>query len=415
MNVELLKLSKLPDYGTDAGGFAGLLYGGEVRTLNVELAVPQNSPAPHVNNFGGIASICDNSAMINDANITVDSEHSIVPATSKAGGAFATTDRNCSINNVKVHLTKGGTIRSATTAGFVVSNGNGVHITNSYVEGYVSDNAETANVSGFVFQNGGTIERCFVDVTMSEGNVFATVNNAKIKNCYGWTTHGDFTYPAGNQNGTCVSSYFASKDTSKPNVDLYDSKGDLSDDIVYTDALASTWALDLLNGTLKEGEKGEWELGSKGYPKLRGMASPDNLPAPTGGNYSYGVLYVENDGAGVYMTDLSGNGNTKFTLDQVGTVSSAEYYVYHRTAANTPSGLGSALPYNTFEGLGLNQLYSIYPVTGDGSVTINFSDTEQSISMNTHYGPINSDGYYRIRTSDHFKNIKHNTSGNFCS
>lgn len=443
-------LSDMPSYAYGAGGLVGYMNKGLIKDAGVTLNISDNSKAVEVEHFGGLACYLSGVKMettgeeevkvqINGTLYADQAAGAVVGSTNSSDGYIPKLENihvivDGSINGIEAAgfaIEAGGKINrccvipkstdsmningSTSAAGFVLTNKS--DITYSYVLGDV-DTDDEGSAAGFALSNHASIKQCFADVSVSDKYAFVknSNGNSTITNCYSWISRGDFLSPIDDKDTKqkhCFSCYFASRDAAKPYVVLYDNNGN-SGDIEYTDALASDWALDLLNGKKdsKTDPKSIWTR-TDDYPELRDMPSPDNLPTPTGGNYSYGVLYVENAGAGVYMTDLSGNGNTKFTLDQVGTVSSAEYYVYHRTAANTPSGLGSALPYNTFEGLGLNQLYSIYPVTGDGSVTIKFSDTEQSISMNTHYGPINSDGYYRVRTSDHFKNIKHNTSGNF--
>ena len=413
-----VKLSKLPDYGTDAGGFAGLLYGGEVRTLNVELAVPQNSPAPHVNNFGGIASICDNSAMINDANITVDSEHSIVPATNKAGGAFAILDGYSTVSDSRIVLNS--TISSNQAAGFAVVIGSNVNVNTSYVLGSVSSTSENHDAAGFVFQNGGTIERCFANVNMSHGNAFVTVNGAPVKNCYGWiwgsadlriTQNCSYSYFVNGKTNDMVFYEELTEKNGKKNV------SEPSSNILDTKALSHPWAVDLLNaGTPKKSDgtpdkdNEPWEKGNNGYsyPELKDLGHQGASSAPVEGDYPFGLIYEETYGTdkGYLLIPLSDDAPAHPDmpeLDNDKEITDTAFYLYHITDSDIS---GTAHSYDKFKWISLSQLYTIYELSAKDYKV-------DDVTFTTYY-PINSNGsLYKIRTPEQFANIDKHSGSTF--
>ena len=211
------------------------------------------------------------------------------------------------------------TVTGETAALFAVEIGRGVNVTNCYALGTVTGQT----LSGFADVNGGTLEGCTANVTITGGNAFIRENTGVVANSYGWYGNGAESLADGEtatvatMDGNVVSSYFADLDVpvtdDSKSVDIYNANKEHR-----TDSLLSLTAKEL------NGESGaRWfasgTYGAYPYAKL----VPKEYPFPmlrvhygdwsTPPRYAYGVMYYEQytDGSWrVEIKDLSDEGTT---------------------------------------------------------------------------------------------------------
>lgn len=418
-------LGYMPQYAMDAGIFAGVIHGGKVENLHVEIDKNESSFGT-VTNFGCIASSCNSSAVFDNIDVVIGDS---IIATTRAGGSFATTEGSAQISDVRVKLNSG-TIQADQAAGFAVVNGSSVEIEESYVLGadgskiaYNSSSSQnsTNGAAGFVLDNEGTIKRSFANVHMEGGNAFVSTSNGSIKDCYGWTWGSGSTKIAIAQK--CSYSYFVNGKTNEmvfyEGLTKQGDKNNVSEpssNIRDTKALSHEWAVELLNagtkksdGTIDE-ENAPWVKGNNGYsyPELKDRGHQGASNAPVEGDYPFGLLYEETYGTetGYLLIPLSGNAPTHSNmpeLDNGKEITDTHFYLYHITDSDIS---GTKHSYNKFDWLPLNQLYTIYELE-PGNYTVD------SKSFTTYY-PLNSDGsLYKIRTPEQFGNIDKHSGSTF--
>lgn len=337
-------------------------------------------------------------------------------------GCFVLPPQENSTDNRTYNIEKI-SITGIQAAGFVVTN-----------ESSISDSIGLAKVTatnqqdkdlvpaaaGFVVTNGGTIEKCFSNASVENGAAFVHNNTNTVQNCYGWAS-STAALPLENC-GTYKSSYFALRGISEGTfVVLYDHTGAKSNDITHTDALLDELALKFL---IDPNADPIWEQKTDApypYPYLKSQLHPIPQPKgewdePTGGNYSYGVLYYEKyseDDWGLAVTDLSA-APISYTNDLDDTATTTYgYALYCRTGKQadlTKDSGASATEWaqseesDLLKKLGLSELYSVYQLkaNSDGNVTIG------NKSMNLLYAPD-----YAIRQVGQFQNIGKNPGQKF--
>lgn len=410
-------LKTRPEYAEDAGGFAGILKGGTVNDLVVNLELSSGSDvsgADTLTYFGGIASRCNGGASVTHAGITIKGTMNNVA--SQAAGAFSKTggDSSATLSDIRVNLSEA-TLASAQTAGLIVHNGSNSEVEKSYARGKVVGNSDSKDRAGFVFQNDGIIEQCFANVTMSQGNSFVTVNNGTIKNCYGWVWDSGSNVKLEIEK-RCSRSYFVNGETDE--MILYEGLTTGSDtsagavfsekskNILDTSALTDIWALDILNTGVTDSKNYAWKEGNADYPypTLVNRTHVDKYAKPNSSSYPFGLIYEEtySDGSKGYTINNFSSTAATPTVPNMPKLSDSEsingtaFYLYHRTDSN----LGTGSSYNKFDWLPLNRLYTIYPL--DSGIT----KTVDGVSINTYYPLSDNQDYYRIRTSTQFDYIE---------
>lgn len=412
-------INYLPQYAQDAGGFAALLYGGNVNNLEIVIE-PCAYGAPTVNYFGGIASRCSKNAEITD--VTVDSEAVINYAVNRAGGAFSTlgSQSKVTLSDIRIDIKE---IVSEETAGFAVYTKSLVNISNSYFRGRITGSQKEA---GFIYENSSNIRSCFANVDMDNGVAFvaANVENGSIKDCYGWVW-GD-----GNKIeilDNCSYSYFvAAKDNAVTDLAFYESlngnTSTKSNKITDTAALADIWAVELLNsGTTKVWKK----VSEYPYPSLVGNSHmpADKYIKPVEGAYPYALRYEEtysdgstgdafvyfNSAGGIESTHIS---NLKDDID----ITSTAYYLCHRTSDSITAEVYKNRNSTDFEAElenfaldGASGLFTIYRLTND----TNYSNLNLSTLYPLAYDNQQNQYYWLIRTAGQFANITKKPDGVF--
>lgn len=416
-----VRLNYLPQHAEDAGGFAGLLYGGEVNDLDVSFSEGATGEAT-VKNFGGIASICDNGAVLQDVSVAGSAPFN--NATDKVGGAFNVIDGTTTISEARVEIAS---LSAQLTSGFAIATGNGVTIRDSYVWGVVGG---TGNRAGFVHDNSGTIDGCFANVTMNAGAPFVAANGGgSVKNCYGWVWGRSGT-DCLKITQNCSYSYFVNGYDAVGNgraMVMYEGVGEISENITDTEALTDSWAVDILNlGKPSNAAQPRWVEGSDAYPypRLTGIDHVGDYTAPIVGNYPYALMYVENysdETSGTQVVWYGTDGTVKITSDTLGTgaIESVEYYLCHRTSSthgdayldrNDGDQFTAAMKNFGFQEA--SKLYSIYQLEN------NSDDYYDYLGLHTFfplYGAVNQNiaqnMAYQIRTGEQFANIF--TSGTY--
>ena len=227
------------------------------------------------------------------------------------------------LNNSNNNLT----VKGESAALFAVEIGSGVNVRNCYVLGKligVSTNADTEPVvSGFAVTNGGAIDGCSANVTLSGGYAFVRENTGAISNSYGWygngvekdTTEADVTAAA--VEGTVISSYFVDIDVPATNdnksADIYNANKEHR-----TDSPLKLTAKELNGETgsrwFAAGTYGAYPYGKlvpKDYPYPMLRVHYGNWATPP--RYAYGVMYYEKYSNGTWklqIEDMSDLGTT---------------------------------------------------------------------------------------------------------
>lgn len=414
-------LKTRPEYAVDAGGFAGILKGGAINDLVVNLELPSGSDvssADTLTYFGGIASRCTEGADVEDAGVVIIGKMNNVK--DNIAGAFSFTKGSSAdkttLSNVRVNVTQG-TISSSLTAGLVTSSGAGTVIEKSYVHGYVP-NSDSA---GFVYDNSGVIKQCIANVEMDGGSAFVADNGGTIKDCYGWAWNhsNDATKIDLKITKNCSYSYFVNGSTDE--MIMYEgltkesddstsaTKSGESDDIRDTAALADPWALELLNAGTISGTDPAWCEGSNGYdyPELSIAHVGKDKDPIVNGDYPYYIVYTEeySDGEGTYV--ISSEDEPDIDLKDSDTITSTSYLIYCRSGQL--DNLGDAFTEETYNGINdIPRLYSKYTQKPGkhfaGTIKINGQD----IYLNTYCAPGG-----RIRTGEQFGNIRHDTDADY--
>lgn len=417
-------ITYLPQYAQDAGGFAGLLYGG--KTNKVSIAISRHADGKEtVNNFGGIASRCSRNAEITDVSVDINAVIDI--ASDNAGGAFFQLGLHDKIklSNIRIDIEE---IVSNNAAGFAVSAEGFVEISNSYVYGTITG---SGNQAGFIYDicannyHAANIQSCFANVDMNNGVAFVADNSGSIKNCYGWVW-GD-----GNKieiPGNCSYSYFvAAKDKSVTNLAFYESLSTdgtsaKSNKITDTAALADVWAVDLLNA----GGSNSWKKVSEyPYPSLatNSHKPADKYTTPAEGSYPYALRYVETyrDGStGDSLVYFSKTGEIQSvrigSLKDDVDITSTSYYLCHRTSGSISTEVYKNHKSTDFEAElekfaldGASGLFTIYRLTND----TNYSNLNLSTLYPLAYDNQQNQYYWLIRTAGQFANIAKKPDGVF--
>lgn len=389
-------LDYLPQHAADAGGFAGLIKSGEVSNLDITVS-EQAVGSATVTRFGGIASMCSNTARLDDVEVMLKAE--IKNAVSQAGGAFAVAAENSVISDVRVEVAK---LTGATEiAGFVVKTGTGVKIQDSYFWG-TADHA-----AGFVRNNAATIQRCFSHVTTSNGAAFVADNKndgvtGTVRDCYGWARGSSNDTKASN----CFYSYFVSytkeNETDKvTGLTVYEN-GEKNSIIIDIEALSDPYALTLLNQGTAANAKNAWvKREDYPYPSLESLVHRGDYTMPSTGRHPYALLYVEqysDDGTGEILVQFNENGNvisvSEKNLNNSGAISGTKYYLCHRTTTALDKKAPDSITWSSFYSVEVNPLYSIYELTN--------KTYYDSFNLHTYYPLKDANGVYRIRTNEQF-------------
>lgn len=362
-------------------------------------------------------------------------------------------------------------------AGFVVENQGVIRYSRVLASVETVQNGQNVMTGGFVAGNKGIVEYCMANVAMSKGCGFVANNypaakvqapNGTIRYCYGWVYDN-----ANGRNsvllavsGEIKSSYFGyvlpHEDTPEnkdkvqvvlypmnPEVDEASKDKKVADEITTTDALTDEFAMELLDPN-----KQTWKLEKNPgatkypYPALISINHKGLWPAPSEGNYGYGILYYEQyaDGTwGVSLTDLNAD-------EKIGTASSLKndkefasvtgqdalpitgYAIFCRTGKQTDAALaltgaklegsydftgekaGSAnykITDKLFEAAGLTPLYTIYPLVELDSNTTGTAKVGTT-TLNLRYGnTVGKSNDFELRAASHFSAIPENSDRNF--
>ncbi len=237
---------------------------------------------------------------------------SVTPATAETAEAYRATDNS--------KLTVTGTDEAA---GFALALGTESSLSSCYGLGTVS-----APVSaGFVLSNGGTIETCTANITITGGSAFTGTNSGTISRCYGWYQGTDDT--VSEVSGKVYSAYFANLKPQDPEgkcVILYRSSG-AKEELTANELSAS--GMDKLT-TKDDGTPSGYNWFNPSADVFASMPFQELVPAKylfpmlqnhygnwlTPPQYAYGVAYYESYEDGSYklhMVDLS---NSSYTVEE---------------------------------------------------------------------------------------------------
>lgn len=396
-NQPVVTLSRLPQNAEHAGGFAGTVSGGKVTDLNIVYNSSPNTgnTSKSVTNFGGVASRVESGARFENTRLLSKQPFNNVidNKNSKVAGAFVSILGNdTTINYAKIYLEK-------THSGL--------------------GNSEKIQKAGFAVENAGTITHCFSNVRMEHGSAFVKTNNKTVRHCYAWVWGEDNVITLSN----CGYSYFvdgtATAEGDATAMVMYEDMNVRSKNICDTEALASDWAISILNSSTRYGQPWAKQNGYP-YPALGNYLNKDwgTYTEPAAGKYPYALRYVEtysDNSTGEMLIHYSDEGvatiQSGSTLKNNVAVKSAAYYLCHREDSLANATRLYTHTHNNFDTElakfkleKANGLFTIYQLNNDTDFT--------NLKLNTYY-PLYDANSYRIRTAEQFKNIAANPGSEF--
>lgn len=210
-------------------------------------------------------------------------------------------------------------VNGENAAMFAVEIGKGVNVRNCYALGKLTGTGDEPVVSGFAVTNGGAIDGCSANVTLTGGYAFARENTGAVSNSYSWYGDGDANTvgTTATMEGSVVSSYFVDIDVPVTedckSADIYNSKKEHR-----TDSPLKLTAKELNGETgsrwFAAGTYGQYPYGKlvpAGYPYPMLRIHYGNWATPP--RYAYGVLYYEKYDNGTWklqIEDMSELGTT---------------------------------------------------------------------------------------------------------
>lgn len=326
-------------------------------------------------------------------------------------------------------------VNGENAAMFAVEIGSGVNVRNCYALGKLTGTGDEPVVSGFAVTNGGAIDGCSANVTLTGGYAFVRGNTGSISNSYGWYGNGvekdaaEADVTTATIEGTVISSYFVDIDVPATN----DNK---SADIYNANKEHRTDSPLKLTANELNGETGSrWfaaaTYGAYPYSKLVPAAYSYPMLRVHYGNwatpprYAYGVMYYEQykDGSWkVEIKDMSDVGSTVekasltgyYTYDEItdqsfvkvegnvfnneGEITKAGYAVFFKDETvgekNLPANLvlnGATLGNGIVMPLSQNAKYTVYPLTNPtSSITLTDKavyegETDETVTMGGWY------------------------------
>ena len=323
------------------------------------------------------------------------------------------------------------TVNGGNAAMFAVEIGSGVNVRNCYVLGRLTG----TDLSGFAVTNGGAIDGCSANVTLSGGNAFVRENTGSISNSYGWYGNGvekdaaEADVTTATIEGTVISSYFVDIDVPATNdnksADIYNANKEHRTDsplkLTANELNGETGSRWFAAATYGAYPYSKLVPATYSYPMLR--VHYGNWATPP--RYAYGVMYYEQykDGSWkVEIKDMSDVGSTVekasltgyYTYDEItdqsfvkvegnvfnneGEITKAGYAVFFKDETvgekNLPANLvlnGATLGNGIVMPLSQNAKYTVYPLTNPAS-SITLTDkavykgeTDEAVTMGGWY------------------------------
>ena len=235
------------------------------------------------------------------------------------------------LNNSNNNLT----VKGESAALFAVEIGSGVNVRNCYVLGKLTG----TDLSGFAVTNGGAIDGCSANVTLSGGNAFVRENTGAISNSYGWygngvekdTAEADVTAAA--VEGTVISSYFVDIDVPATNdnksADIYNANKEHRTDsplkLTAKELNGETGSRWFAAGTYGAYPYSKLVPATYSYPMLR--VHYGNWATPP--RYAYGVMYYEKYDDGTWKLQIEDMSDLGTTVEKNNDLTG--YYTYDGT------------------------------------------------------------------------------------